>query len=140
MSREADFSQLEKFIGDFQSAFGDFEHWLEGFLLEEGNRAIKEMTERHNQIYAATGKTVDTGAMRELWFVGEVIINGNEISVIVGNSADYASFIEYGARNVDGSWREGYFIMTIPADRIQKQMPLRFEREFAEYMKSKGAN
>jgi len=130
---------LEQFLKNNISAFEEFRDWLEKFFLREANRALGEIIERHNQIYAATGKTVDTGAMRESWYVGEVTISGDALEVKLGNSQAYASFIEFGARNVNGSWRDGYFIMTIPIDRIQRQLPERFNRDFKAYLQSKGA-
>ena len=139
MSKNADFSQLEQFLKNNIKAFEEFPSWIEKFFLREANRALDKIIERHNEVYAATGKTVDTRAMLLSWYVSYVRRVGNDLEVTLGNPQDYSSFIEFGARNVNGSWRDGYFIMTIPIDRIQRQLPERFNRDFKAYLQSKGA-
>jgi len=130
MSREADFSELEKFFKNWQDAYSDFEDFLKKFLLEQGLRVIAKTKPR---------TPVDTGALRNMWMVGEVRIVGQDFEVELINSMDYASFVEFGARNVNGSWRDGRFMFTISIDEVQRAMPARFDKAFKAYLQSKGA-
>jgi len=156
MSREVDFSQLEQFFQNFNNAYNDFEDFLKKFLLEMALRAIAKIKQR---------TPVDTGALRAMWGIGSqnlvirtntgtgmveidperaqvasIDVVGDSFEVMIWNGMDYASFIEFGARNVDGSWREGFFMMTVSVDEAQRQIPSRFDKAFLQYMKSKGAN
>lgn len=139
MAGEADFAQLEKFMKSWQDAFSDFDDFLKKFLLEMAFRWQAKTKTRHQFVYSQTGKTIDTAAMINSWFVGEIAVRGSNFEVAIGNSQNYSSFIEFGARNVDGSWREGFFIMTIPIDEVQSEMPTRFDAAFRQYLQSKGA-
>jgi len=130
MSREADFSQLERFFQNFNDAYKDFDEFLKKFLLEQALRVLAKTKPR---------TPVDTGALRASWQVGEVRVVGNDLEVEIINSQEYASFNEYGARNVDGSWRDGRFMLTISMDEVRAQMPLRFDKALKAYLQSKGA-
>lgn len=155
MSREADFSELEKFFKNWQDAYNDFDTFLKQFLLEMALRAIAKIKPK---------TPVDTGALRNMWGVGsqEIVLRaakeegkveidperstiasidviGNNFEVVIWNGMDYASFVEFGARNVDGSWRDGFFMMTVSIDEVQRQMPARFDKAFKAYLQSKGA-
>jgi len=155
MSREADFSELEKFFKNWQDAYNDFDTFLKQFLLEMALRAIAKIKPK---------TPVDTGALRNMWGIGsqEIVLRaakeegkveidperstiasidviGNNFEVVIWNGMDYASFVEFGARNVDGRWNDGRFMMTVGIDQIQKQMPARFDKAFKAYLQSKGA-
>lgn len=163
MSREADFSQFEQFAKAWQNAYKDFDDFLKKFLLEMALRAIAKIKPK-----TPVGTPESTGipgyvggSLRAMWGVGsqEIIIKqtgsrmevdpekstiasidvvGDNFEVVIWNGMDYASFIEYGARNVDGSWRDGFFMMTVSIDEIQRQMPARFDKAFKQYLQSKG--
>lgn len=130
MSREADFSELEKFFENWTNAYNDFDTFLKNFLLEQGLRVIAKTKPR---------TPVDTGSLRNMWSVGEVKASGQNLEVELINSMEYSSFVEFGARNVNGSWREGRFMLTISMDEVNRQMPARFDKAFKAYLQSKGA-
>lgn len=155
MSREADFGQLEQFFENFQNAHDDFDEFLRKFLLEMALRAIAKIKEK---------TPVDTGALRNTWAVGNqavqigrtnaqpisefeqaatlesVRVVGNELEITISNAMDYASFVEYGHRLRNGAWRNGFFMMTIGVKRIQREIPERFSKEFAQYMRRNGVS
>lgn len=130
MSREADFSQLERFFQNFNNAYNDFDTFLKDFLLEQGLRVIAKTKPR---------TPVDTGALRNMWMVGEVKVAGQDLEVELINSMEYASFVEYGHRLVNGAWQDGRFMLTISMDEIRAAMPARFEKALKAYLQSKGA-
>jgi len=155
MAREADFRELEKFFQNFNDAYSDFDDFLRKFLLEMALRAVADIK----------GNTPeDTGALRNSWGVGNqalqtgrtkeqapsafeqaatiesVVVDGDSLQITIFDLMDYASFVEFGHRFRDGRWNEGRLMMTVGIDEIQKQMPLRFNRDFKAYLRSKGAN
>ena len=159
MSKEADFRAFEKYIKDFEKMTNDFETFLKQFLLEMAQRVIARAKPR---------TPVDTGALRNSYFIGsqqvalkeiegksksgkqqvtrdlenstieDINIIGDTMEVTIGNVMEYASFVEYGRSLKDGMWKAGYFMLTISIDEIQKQIPKRFEKQFQEFIKSKG--
>lgn len=161
MAKEADFSELEKFFQNFNDAYKDFDTFLKQFLLEMALRAVRDIKRN---------TPADTGALRNMWGIGSqevVLMNtggftdagkakvirdpeqttvesidiiGSNVEVVIHNLMSYASFVEYGHRFIDGRWNDGRFMMTVGIDKIQKQMPARFDKAFKAYLQSKGAN
>lgn len=131
MGKNADFSQFEKFCKNWRDAYKDFDDFLRKFLLEMAQRAIADISKN---------TPVDTGALRASWFIADVVVSGNDLHVTIGNSQSYSSFVEYGHRNwLNNSWVDGYFMMTIGIDRVNQQLPLRFQKAFENYLTEKGA-
>lgn len=126
---EFDFSEFERFAENWERSVNQFEPFLKQFLLETAQRVIAKTKPR---------TPVDTGALRALWDIGEIRGSGANIEVEIVNPADYASFVEYGARNVNGSWREGRFMLTLSLDEIQRQMPERFHKQFRQWLINRG--
>lgn len=133
----------------------EFHNWLRQFLLEQAQRVV------------ALGKPktpVDTGFLRNSWYIGsqkvvqkrgnrrsksgadvaeidwsksdiaDISVVGNELQVEIGLGADYASFIEYGQRSYQGK-----YMLTISIDEVRKQLPARFNKEWLQFIKSRGA-
>ena len=143
-----------KKLADSVDGFDDF---LKGFLIEMANRIIAKTKPR-------TPK--DTGALRSSWGIetektevvkgtnsqggkmlktirtGDIKYNGKEISLVLSNPMEYASFIEYGHRIVRGGvevgWYEGRFMLKISIDEVKAQMPLRYQQQFHNWCKMKG--
>lgn len=130
MERESDFSEFEQFFKNFNDAHKDFDAFLRDFLLEQGLRVIAKTKPR---------TPVDTGALRNMWSIGEVRAAGQNLEVDLINSQEYASFMEYGHRLVNGAWQDGRFMLTISMDEVQRQMPARFDKAFKQYLQSKNA-
>lgn len=124
-----DFKQFEKYLKKFEEIPTDFKIFLESFLLDMGLRTISKVKPR---------TPVDTGALRNSWMLGNITVAKDELSVEIVNPMEYASYVEYGAANRDGSWRKGRFMLTISIDEIRQQLPARFEKEFNQFLKNKG--
>ena len=127
-----DFTGLLQLKNQLENMEKNFSTWLEGFLL------------RQAQIVLANTKRdtpVDTGWLRESWYIGEIKRAGNKIEVSIINDAEYASFVEYGHMNRNRTdWIEGRFMCTLAIRDIQRKLPAKFEREFAAWVKSLGAD
>lgn len=149
-----DYKEYEKWAAKLSVTKDEFQTWLKQFLLQEAQRVV------------ALGKPmtpVDTGYLRNSWYIGsQNIVQGDiegisksgkrmqginweasdvaDISVIdnyleveIGLGADYASFIEYGHHSY-----EGRYMLTISIDRIQNQLPARFNKEWLQFINQKG--
>lgn len=155
MGKNADFSQFEKFCKNWQDTCKDFDDFLRKFLLEMAQRAINDIKKN---------TPVDTGALRNTWAAGNAAVQvgrtndqkvsafeqeatiesvkvvGDSLEITIFNAMEYASFVEFGHRNwLNNSWVDGYFMMTIGIDKIQQQIPARFQKAFQNYLMDKGA-
>ena len=153
-----DYSQFEEYVKNFEKATDEFDNFLRKFLLQMAYRVIARVRPR---------TPVDTGFLRESWFVGDeakvikegndgkftsnyssafaskasldsVKVKGNTLEIEIGNIAEYASFIEFGHAYENGKWYQGKFMLTISIDEIQQQIPKRFEQEFKKFLIDRG--
>ena len=81
---------------------------------------------------------VDTGALRESWQIGKVQGDGVNLSIEILNGMEYASYVEWGRAARNGGWVDGRYMLTLSMNEIIKQMPYRFERDFANFCKQLG--
>lgn len=128
MSKNFDFSQFEKYVRNIPQQL-EIQNFLYQFIGQIGLRIIAKARER---------TPVITGNLKGAWDIGEVVVNGNELSVEILNGMEYASYVEYGAPNRNGTWREGRFMLTISVDEVMQQLPQRFQKEFMQFLKDKG--
>lgn len=130
-----DYSDFENYRNNFAKFTREFDSWIHKFLLKEGQRFIAEVKPR---------TPVDTGDLRNHWKLDGINRNGDELQVWFVNPMYYATFVEYGhakpykAGAAPGSadWVEGYFMMTVSLEVIQRNMPARFNKEFDEFITS----
>lgn len=130
----------------------EFEVFLKQFLLEQAQRVVREARFR---------TPVDTGALRASYQIGgqeialtysvdkegkehfdidtensqieDISMVGDNLEVIIWNPMEYASYVEYGHHSY-----EGRYMLTISVDMVIQAMPTRFERQFREFLISKG--
>lgn len=104
----------------------EFRKWLEQFLIRQAYRVLAKGKPR---------TPVDTGFLKNSWYVGDITWIGNNLQVEIGLSAEYASYVEY-----DGITRDykGKYMLTISIDEVQRQIPARFNQEWLEFVQSKG--
>ena len=90
------------------------------------------------------------GTLRKNWTVSDVRKNGENYEIEVSNSAEYASYVEFGHRQTPGrfvpaigkrlkkSWVKGKFMLTISESELQKQAPAVIEKKITEWLKKLG--
>lgn len=130
-----DYSEFQKFRDNFAKFTNEFESWLTEFLLNEGMRFIAEVKPR---------TPVDTGDLRNHWKLDGITRQGDVLQVWFVNPMEYATFVEYGhakpykAGAAEGSddWVEGYFMMTVSLEHINRTMPARFNNQFDAFVRS----
>ena len=132
--------------------------------LKEFQKIIEEMETEKEQLMIDTIKELaarllrkvikrtpsDTGNLRRNWTVSDVRKNGENYEIEVSNSAEYASYVEFGHRQTPGrfvpaigkrlkkSWVKGKFMLTISENELQKQAPAVIEKKITEWLKKLG--
>ena len=132
--------------------------------LKEFKKIIEEMEKEKEQLMIDTIKELaarllrkvikrtpsDTGNLRKNWTVSDVRKNGENYEIEVSNSAEYASYVEFGHRQTPGrfvpvigkrlkkSWVKGKFMLTISENELQKQAPAVIEKKITEWLKKLG--
>ena len=133
------YSEFELFRKRIGTVTKEFDDWMQDFLLKEGMRFIREVKLR---------TPVDTGDLRNHWKLDGITRSGDTLEVWFVNPMHYATHVEYGhakpykAGAAEGSsdWVQGYFMMTVSLDVIQRNMPARFDRQFRAFMSALGVN
>lgn len=132
-----DYSEFEQYRNNFAKFTREFDHWLHKFLLKEGMRFIAEVKPR---------TPVDTGDLRNHWKLDGITRSGDTLQVWFVNPMNYASHVEYGhakpykagASEGSADWVDGYFMMTVSLEVIQRSMPARFNQQFNSFITSLG--
>jgi hypothetical protein len=132
-----DYSELKAYHQNFQELQVAFDSWLAEFLLNQGMKFLRNVKPR---------TPVDTGDLRNHWFPAGMSRKGNELYFWFVNTMYYASWVEFGhakpyksgATPGSADWVEGYFMMTVTLDEIERQMPRAFETSFRKFMDSLG--
>lgn len=134
-----DYSEFQNYRNNFAKFTREFDSWMHQFLLKEGMRFIAEVKPR---------TPVDTGDLRNHWKLDGITRSGDTLQVWFVNPMEYATHVEYGhakpykAGATEGSddWVEGYFMMTVSLEIIQRNMPARFNQQFQAFLMSLGVN
>lgn len=105
----------------------------------------KEVAARY--LRKVTKKTpVDEGNLRRSWDV-EVADKGGGCEIILTNSSEYASYVEYGHRQTPGryvpaigkrlkkSWVEGKLFLTKSEMEMEKELPKVIEKKLEAWLK-----
>ena len=134
MAGRFDFTEFENYRNNFYNLYVQFDAWIAKFVLKEGMRFIAKVKPR---------TPVDTGDLRNHWQLDGMTRDGDVINCWFVNSMDYATHVEYGhakpyksgAAEGSSDWVDGYFMMTITIDEIQRAMPARFDAAFTQFLK-----
>lgn len=132
-----DYTEFKQFRDRFARVTREFDSWIHKFLLNEGMRFIAEVKPR---------TPVDTGDLRNHWKLDGITRSGDTLQVWFVNSMYYATYVEYGhakpyksgAAPGSADWVDGYFMMTVSLEVIQRSMPARFNKQFKAFLQSLG--
>lgn len=135
MRGKFDYSEFERHRNNFNKMYLQFDAWLTKFLLKEGMRFIAKVKPR---------TPVDTGDLRNHWALDGITREGDTLKCWFVNPMHYATYVEYGHAKpyksgaAEGSpdWVDGYFMMTVSIDEIERTMPARFESAFKQFLMS----
>jgi len=126
---KSDFRELYQFVNNWEKHVDDFGKFLEDFFLEQVREVIAGTRER---------TPIDTGDLQAAWKIVGIRRSGGDLEVEIANMQPYASFVEFGARNVNGSWRDGRFMFAISLDEVMKKMPDNYHEDFKAWLTKNG--
>ena len=122
-----DFLKYQKQFGEMAKEFNVF---LERWMTKQGSILISQTKER---------TPVDTGNLRNSWSMGKYKKQGATATIEVNNSADYASFVEYGTpKRPNWKWGDGAKMLTKSLYEMNDSMPIDFDKAFTAFLKEKG--
>lgn len=142
----ADFSQLRQFerqIDKLERA--DFDKFCREAAKELAQRLLASVVKRTpvgdysgDSYVCQTGQTHKGhyvpgkvgGTLRRGWTIGEVVQDGSCYQIEIINLEEYASYVEYGHRTVNGKgWVPGHFMLTVSMQQIENVMPALLEKK-----------
>ena len=150
-----DSREFEELLDGLKSLQKQHEVFIRNFLTEMGLRALAQ---------TKSLTPVDTGNLRERWELSQVFRKGDSLYVVIFNPVIYASFIEDGhmqhKRWLPGEWVgkkkfkyikghdkgmmlterwvPGYHMARISINKIERELPMRYDRAFKEFIKGLG--
>lgn len=147
-------SEFEELLDSFKSLQKQHEVFIRNFLTEMGLRALAQ---------TKSLTPVDTGNLRGRWELSQVFRKGDSLYIVIFNPVIYASFVEDGhmqhKRWVPGEWVgkkfkyikghdegmmlterwvPGYHMARISINKIERELPMRYDRAFKEFIKGLG--
>ena len=168
-SNKIDYKEYIAWVRQLADANADVHQWLKEFLLKQAQEAVDRAKMR---------TPVDTGALRASYQIGgqEIALDyyqdengkdhfkvddtlsqkattanvGDDLTVVISNPMEYASWVEYGhkqevgryvpalGKRLKNPWVEGRYMLTISVDEVQQILPQRLHRQFEKYLKDKG--
>lgn len=125
-----DMNDFVKYVNSFKDMQAEFDEFLKNWITKQGNIVL---------IDTKANTPVDTGNLRNSWNLGNYQRQGNKAQIGINNSAEYASFIEYGTpRRPNWKWADGAKMMTKAVYKQSEKMPDDFDKAFTAFLKQKG--
>jgi hypothetical protein len=149
-----DSREFKELLDGLKSLQKEHEVFIRNFLTEMGLRALA-------QTKAVT--PVDTGNLRGRWELSQVFRKGDSLYIVIFNPVIYASHVEDGHKQhkrwVPGEWTgkrfqyikghdkgmmlterwvPGYHMARIAINKVEWELPARYNRAFKEFIKGLG--
>lgn len=126
------YSEFNQFKKRMERIYREFDRFLSNFLLKQALDALsktKKLT------------PVDTGYLREMWQISGIKRRGDELTITIYNTTEYAGFVEYGHLTRDRTgFVRGKFMCTLSVKEVQRRIPARFEKEFKVWLAGMGVD
>lgn len=115
---------------------------------EYGTKSVEFTTKEGKKVSFTAHSNKAGGTLKRGWTAGkdvdpysfimansEVIKKGRTYIVFISNPVNYASYVEYGHRTVNGTgWVDGRFMMTISEDEMQDELPALLEKKLNDFL------
>ena len=124
-----DMSDFIQYTQNFKELKNEFEDFLKDWIIEQSLYLIAKTKSK---------TPVDTGNLRNSWTRGNYTRQGNGAQIEIGNSAEYASFVEYGTPARQWKWKDGAKMLTKSLYEMEQSMPVDFDKAFTAFLKQKG--
>lgn len=113
---------ISEYIKKMQTLENDLDDYYQQFLLNESVKVLN---------IAKLRTPVDTGTLRASWEIGKY--NNSDKSITIRNPTQYASFIEYGTRNI-----KPFNMITGALNELNFKINEKFNTSFNKFLKEKG--
>lgn len=90
---------------------------IEQIKLEIANKIADEFL---NEVIKRT-PTSENNQLKNHW-KAQVLKHGTGYNIIVSNDLQYASYVEYGKKLDNGGWKQGYYMLHITEQDIERKM------------------
>ena len=125
-----DYNEFKKFVENYEHISQEFDSFMQGFLQKNALEVLAKTKLR---------TPVDTCDLRKHWFLTDVRRDGNKLVIEICNDMEYATYVEYGhLTKTSDKWVNGYFMVTVPLDEVERKMPRRFQSEFKKFVRRLG--
>ena len=124
--------EVQELLKTIEGLQDQYENFLRKFMLEIGMRAIAQ---------AKKITPVDTGNLRNRWELSNITKEGDILNIYLINPVEYASHVEYGHfydTNEGKKYKAGVYMAKISIDKINKEIPERYEKSFRKFIKKLG--
>ena len=117
---KCDFSEFRAMADRFRNAveIKASEQFTREVLQELGNMLLRDTKRR---------TPVDTGKLRDNWFITSVEKRGDMFEIEIYNNTEYAPWVENGHRVVvygeTVGWREGFFMLRLSVEDVERLAP-----------------
>lgn len=99
----------------------------------DGAAYVCESKLHHKGLRKKNGNNGST--LRRAW-TPRVYRSGNLVNIEIKNPVEYASYVEYGHRTVNGGWAMGHFMMTLSVYEVQRDGPAILEKKIQKWMEA----
>lgn len=135
-----DFSELQSFADDLKALTDNMSEIMNLCAKELAQRLIRKVIKRTPVGVYSKKSGKKGGTLRRGWSADgkfKIYHSPSTCLIEIKNPVEYASYVEYGHRTVNGGWVPGQFMMTISADEIQRDGPAILEKKIKKLMEEK---
>lgn len=121
-----DCRELEKFKDNLGKIIKDNDDFIKELTLDLTRRMLKLLTK---------ATPVDTGFLREGWFVIKLVKTSAGYEAEICNNTNYASYVNYGHRTPQGGWVGGKFFIELSVNELKGITQPLLEKKIKQHLK-----
>lgn len=134
-----DFSELQAFADSLQTMTNNMSEIMDLCAKELAQRLIRKVIKRtpvgvYSKKSGKKGGTLKKGWSQDGKY--KIYHSPSACLIEIKNPVEYASYVEYGHRTVNGGWVSGHPMMTISAAEIQRDGPAILEKKIKKWMEA----
>ena len=135
-----DFSELQAFADSLQAMTDNMSEIMDICAKELAQRLIRKVIKRtpvgvYSKKSGKKGGTLKKGWSQDGKY--KIYHSPSACLIEIKNPVEYASYVEYGHRTVNGGWVPGHLMITISVDEIQRDGPAILEKKIKKLMEER---
>lgn len=135
-----DFSELQAFADSLQAMTDNMSEIMDICAKELAQRLIRKVIKRTTAGVYSKKSGKKGGTLKKGWSQDgkyKIYHSPSACLIEIKNPVEYASYVEYGHRTVNGGWVPGRLMMTISVDEIQRDGPAILEKKIKKLMEER---